>query len=367
MRLQKNNRSGSRKAQQAMMDEMFGWSEETKRTTGGARQAKINMMNRLFHGEGAEGDSEESESSEKVSQDTLKNTKSHDTLSATGVGQKKRCMCQGCRVRRAAKKPGIKLDSNHWRTQPRDEQGRWTEGGGYGGSTGGASMGPAPEDDVVVIAQQENQTARETQEHQVSTGVTAGKGHEDLAAEMEAIAHMMVDALYAGMTNVREERRAAEEALATPLGRMTQGARRYFGSAADDQVHFLLESGFVQALGFDVPDGWLDEDGRGRHVDADKLRYALTLTMADAIYSAADGTDSDVDVSGAVGRITQAVTTHFGFGPYGFGMSEGDRHDAMMRYVYEQVRIEQIMVERNGEDYMRSPEENALGHTPANM
>jgi len=48
-------------------------------------------------------------------------------------------------------------------------------------------------------------------------------------------------------------------------------------------------------------------------------------------------------------------------------MSEVDRHDAMMRYVYEQVRIEQIMVERHGEDYMRSPEENALGHTPANM
>ena len=131
------SKSNSRDVQQAMMDELFGWSEDAKSTAGGARQAKINMMNRLFHGEEPEG-------SEKVSQDTLKNTESHGTLSATGAGQKKCCMCHSCRVRRAAKKLGVKLDSNHWRTQPRDEQGRWTEGGGYGSNTGEASTGSGP-------------------------------------------------------------------------------------------------------------------------------------------------------------------------------------------------------------------------------
>lgn len=138
MGLYNESKSSSRDAQQAVMDKMFGWSEEVKRTKGGAQQAKINMMNRLFHGEDAESD-DERQSSEKTDYDTLKNTSSHDTLSATGAGQKKRCMCQGCRARRVAEKLGIKLDSNHWRTQPRDEQGRWTTGGGgrsFGGGAG---------------------------------------------------------------------------------------------------------------------------------------------------------------------------------------------------------------------------------------
>ena len=136
----------------------------------------------------------------------------------------------------------------------------------------------------------------------------------------------------------------------------------YFDGLTNNEIFRLVESGFLESLGFSMPSDWIESMGSIRHVEANEWRQVLAHSMAYAIYQAYQSNANDTVFYQNSRFIAATVTQHFGFGTYGH--SSANRQHETMRFINEQVRIEQHMIERYGIKYWQTTGQCTMSRTP---
>jgi len=124
----------------------------------------------------------------------------------------------------------------------------------------------------------------------------------------------------------------------------------YFYGLTNDEIFQLVESGFLESLGFSIPSDWLDNMGSVQHADVNEMRQALAFGMAYHIYNAYASIDNTTPFDhDSWTIITSTTVRHFGMGNYGH--TSTNRPQETQRFITEQVLIEQHMLDTHGIGY----------------